>query len=86
MNTSKRWTYKQVTQSAEGELRRLAALARRESHDRAMVHVYSTMANGVVALWRGLTMGWQTSEDAARLDALALGVRQDCQGPTGDAP
>lgn len=71
----KSWSYKQITEHAERQIRGSLGLAakaeERDDPDVARCHRY--MALGIYASWDSLTMGWQQSADSARLRALAYG-------------
>lgn len=71
---SKRWSYKQITDATEKALRSYVVMADTHKSDRGMIEVYHCMANGALAMWRDLTMGWQADGDRARLAALADAV------------
>lgn len=83
---SKRWTYKQITDATEKDLRGYAALAAQRPNDRGMADVYHCMANGALAMWRDLTLGWQADGDRERLAALADAVgKPEKPAPTGES-
>ncbi|WP_301233264.1 hypothetical protein [Pandoraea cepalis] len=68
MSTFKRWSYQQVTTSAEARIRELR-------HGSAGVGELACRqwAYGVYLGWYELTVGWQKHGDAARLLALVEG-------------
>lgn len=67
----KRWTYRQITEATEKEIRGLKKLEA-EADSPGMAHVYRCMASGAVATWRTITTGWHPDDrEAERMQALA---------------
>ncbi|WP_147328196.1 MULTISPECIES: hypothetical protein [unclassified Duganella] len=73
--SQKRWSYQQLTQSAETAITNYNEMARNVRMDGDPVGVASMFhqrAIGALETWRDLTMGWQENDDDARLTALAM--------------
>ena len=67
MKNDKRWTYKQITDAAETEIRRAMQKAKDAPQ---LSHMYHQHARGVYALWNEVTSGWIKDGDIERLHAL----------------
>jgi len=66
---TKRWSYREITDSAEQTIRRQIALAaKQEDHFLRTFHI--STAFGTFAAWSDLTMGWMRDGDYERLDQL----------------
>jgi hypothetical protein len=72
----KTWSYKAVTEDAEKEIRDLMQESM-NSKDDFRKQLYQGWAYGVFLGWKSLTMGWITSEDLKRLEALTKPKAKD---------
>lgn len=64
----KSWSYKQVTEMAERQIRQ--HIAERQDDDITMARISRNFAWGAYLFWSGLTMGWQKEGDDERLKAI----------------
>lgn len=60
----KKWSYTEITKSAENEIRKTMAIERVDLETR------KKWAYGTYLAWYGLTFGWQEDGDSNRLEAL----------------
>jgi hypothetical protein len=67
MSTDKRWTYRQITDAAEEQIK-LAIKEADENPD--LGYLYRQRANGAYELWFKLTQGWINDGDIGRLRDL----------------
>lgn len=65
--SDKRWTYKQITDNAEAQMK--AALANAAERP-DLAYMYREQAKGIYEMWFTLVMGWIGDGDIARLRAL----------------
>lgn len=63
----KSWSYKQVTELAERQIRGYMADSQ---NNRDMSRISLSFAWGAYGFWSGLTMGWQEEGDDERLKAI----------------
>ncbi|WP_041494480.1 hypothetical protein [Burkholderia sp. KJ006] len=69
MAIQKRWSYSQITKTAEEEILRCMDLA--GGADTAVARMlYQARAEGVYNMWYELTCGWQNDGDSRRMRAL----------------
>jgi hypothetical protein len=67
MTLHKRWTYRQITDTAENRIRRLMVEAAEAPH---LAHYYHEQARGALDMWVALTSGWIADGDIERLHNL----------------
>jgi hypothetical protein len=67
MTLHKRWTYRQITDTAESRIRALIGEAADAPH---LAHYYREQARGVLDMWSSLTSGWIADSDIERLHSL----------------
>lgn len=67
MSTDKRWTYKQITDNAEEQIRRATANAAESPN---LAYLYREQARGVYEMWFTLVTGWIEDGDIERLRNL----------------
>lgn len=75
--SNKRWSYRQITQSAEKTIllsMRLAEKARAKG-DNESAYIHECFAMGAEQMWHGLVMGWIKEGDAERLKSLRKGIK-----------
>jgi len=65
--SDKRWTYKQITDAAEEEIRRAMQNAKAAPD---LAELYRQHARGAYALWNQVTSGWIEDGDINRLHEL----------------
>ena len=72
----KNWSYKQVTEAAERQIKNLAESAGKRLDQPIGLKLYQDWAYGVYLGWEELTAGWQKDGDNARVKAAAEAVGQ----------
>lgn len=79
--SSKSWTYKQLTDSAE---QRMIRLRERAIANPTSAHLMQQWAYGAYSFWAERTSGWQNEGDDRRLEALTENFDQpDPANPKG---
>ncbi len=69
----KRWSYRQVTEATEAQIRSLVEQARSKPEE---ARLFRQWAYGVYLGWESLTVGWRIDGDGERMKLLAESVWQ----------